>query len=192
MALYQDGILISGANTLPQMTLAEYNALPSDQRPTYWERTDGDYDDVLAEKSDIGNIESGTTASRAYSVGELVYYNDSLYDVITPIANGATFTIGTNIKATNISDKLKDSLILSADVSIAKQVTENTPANYSTIYGAPPGYSIIGAFITYKNSLYDVVNLIVDPDNKTITVYGYPFTSFTSIVHYRVLYKKKQ
>lgn len=106
MALYQDGILISGANTLPQMTLAEYNALPADQRPTYWERTDGDYDDVLAPKTDIATVESGTTASRAYSVGELVYVSGTLYRVKAAIASGATFTEGTNVEPKNVSDSI--------------------------------------------------------------------------------------
>lgn len=106
MALYHNGILISGANTLPQLTLAEYNALPADQRPTYWERLDADYDDVLAEKTDIATVESGTTASRAYSVGELVYVSGTLYRVKTAIASGATFTVGTNIEVTNVSENI--------------------------------------------------------------------------------------
>ena len=49
MALYQNGILISGANTLPQMTLAEYQALPVSERPTYWERTDLNYNNMFTE-----------------------------------------------------------------------------------------------------------------------------------------------
>ena len=119
MALYQDGILISGANTLPKFTLAEYNALPADKRPTYWERIDGDYDDILAEKTDIANVESGTTASRAYSVGELVYVSGTLYRVKTAIASGATFTIGTNVEATNVSNVLNATLTFSAQINIA-------------------------------------------------------------------------
>lgn len=117
MALYQDGILISGANTLPKMTLAEYNTLPADQRPTYWERTDADYDDVLAEKSDIATVESSTTASRAYSVGELVYVSGTLYRVKTTIASGATFTVGTNIEVTNVSDVVSAIPVLSSAIT---------------------------------------------------------------------------
>lgn len=49
MAYYVNGTLISGANTLPKMTMAEYLAIPSDQRPTYWECTDKDYDEISAE-----------------------------------------------------------------------------------------------------------------------------------------------
>lgn len=115
MALYQDGILISGANKLPQLTLAEYNALPADQRPTYWERLDADYDDVLAEKSDIGNVESGSTASKAYSAGELLYYNGTLHKAKVPIASGATFTEGTNVEVANVSDVIGDKVNKAGD-----------------------------------------------------------------------------
>jgi len=60
--------------------------------------------DNRAPKTDIATVESGSTASRAYSVGELVYVNGDLYKVITAIASGATFTVGTNIQSTNVSD----------------------------------------------------------------------------------------
>lgn len=55
MALYQNGILISGANTLPQMTLAEYQALPVSERPTYWERTDLNYSNIPASDVTYGS-----------------------------------------------------------------------------------------------------------------------------------------
>ena len=60
---------------------------------------------AVVPKTDVATVESGTTASRAYAVGELVYVSGTLYKVILAIASGATFTVGTNIKATNISDK---------------------------------------------------------------------------------------
>ena len=59
-----------------------------------------------APKTDIATVESGSTASRAYSVGELVYVNGDLYKVITAIASGATFTVGTNIQSTNVGNLL--------------------------------------------------------------------------------------
>ena len=55
MALYENGILISGANTLPQMTLAEYQALPVSERPTYWERTDLNYNNIPASDVTYGS-----------------------------------------------------------------------------------------------------------------------------------------
>ncbi len=59
-----------------------------------------------APKADIATVEPSNTASRAYSVGELVYVNGNLYKVITAISSGATFTVGTNIQSTNVSDVL--------------------------------------------------------------------------------------
>jgi hypothetical protein len=62
--------------------------------------------DDKANKTDIATVEPTNTASRAYSVGELVYVNGNLYKVITAIASGATFTFGTNIQSTNVNDVL--------------------------------------------------------------------------------------
>lgn len=59
-----------------------------------------------APKTDIATVEPSNTASRAYSVGELVYVNGNLYKVITAISIGSTFTVGTNIQSTNVSDAL--------------------------------------------------------------------------------------
>lgn len=142
MALYQDGILISGANTLPKMTLAEYNALPADQRPTYWERLDADYDDVLAEKSDIGNVESGTTASRAYSVGELLYYNDTLHRAKVPIASGATFTVGTNIDVTTIEKALVKKVSVNVTATAGGNTKSKILDNISSLI--PSGAEFVG------------------------------------------------
>ena len=55
MAYYVNGTLISGANTLPKMTMAEYLALPASERPTYWECTDKDYVDISAENVSYGS-----------------------------------------------------------------------------------------------------------------------------------------
>ena len=57
-------------------------------------------------KTDIATVEPSNTASRAYSVGELVYVNGNLYKVITAIVGGATFTVGTNIQSTNVGNFL--------------------------------------------------------------------------------------
>lgn len=61
-------------------------------------------------KTDIATVEPTNTASRAYSVGELVYVNGNLYKVITAITIGATFTVGTNIQSANVSGTVKDAL----------------------------------------------------------------------------------
>lgn len=57
-------------------------------------------------KTDIATVEPTNVASRAYNIGELVYVNGNLYEVITAISGGATFTVGTNIQSTNVSGAL--------------------------------------------------------------------------------------
>ena len=112
-----------------QMTQAQYEALSSLEKQGVIEitnatnpylyasqvRTTGgsNVEDELedkADKTDIATVESGTTASRAYSVGELVYVSGTLYRVKTAIASGATFTVGTNIEAKNVSDVIKNNI----------------------------------------------------------------------------------
>ena len=57
-----------------------------------------------ADKTDIAEREPGNTASRAYGIGELVYVNNVLHEVITAISSGATFTEGVNIEVKNVSE----------------------------------------------------------------------------------------
>jgi hypothetical protein len=62
-----------------------------------------------ADKTDIAPVENGTTASRAYAVGQQFYLSDGkLYKAKAAIAQGATFTIGTNCElAPSITDQIK-------------------------------------------------------------------------------------
>lgn len=158
MALYQDGILVSGANTLPKLTQAQYDALPAELKPEYWVCLDKDYDDILAEKSDIGNIESGTTASRAYSVGELVYVSGTLYRVKTAIASGATFTVGTNVEVTNVSNIIKE--VNKGSVSVSSDGTKT--------------------FATLLNELYALIDMSKMSIHSKLAVGGYLFTRYTT------------
>ena len=52
------------------------------------------------------NRENSMTASQAYSEGDLVIINGTLYKVASSIANGGTFTIGTNVIATTVAAQL--------------------------------------------------------------------------------------
>lgn len=56
--------------------------------------------------ANLAYIEDGTTASRAYSVGQYVLISGQLYKVTSSIASGATFTIGTNVVATTVGTEL--------------------------------------------------------------------------------------
>lgn len=52
------------------------------------------------------NIETSTTATKAYNAGDYLVLNETLYKVISPIANGAQITINTNVIAKNICEEL--------------------------------------------------------------------------------------
>lgn len=52
---------------------------------------------IQATRNSIAPTESTSTASRAYAVGERLYYNGNFYKVTSAIAQDATLTVGTNI-----------------------------------------------------------------------------------------------
>lgn len=62
MSFYQNGILISGVNTLPELTRAQYEALPADKRPEYWVCLDEEYE-PSAKQITYDNKTSGATAT---------------------------------------------------------------------------------------------------------------------------------
>lgn len=54
----------------------------------------------------LGNfatVETSSTASRAYEVGENLVYDNVMYKVITAIAQGGTITPGTNVQTTTVA-----------------------------------------------------------------------------------------
>ena len=52
------------------------------------------------------NIETTTTSSQAYAIGDFLYKNDELYKTKTAIAQGDTFVVDTNIEETNITNEI--------------------------------------------------------------------------------------
>ena len=59
-----------------------------------------------ANTSTLATVESTSTASKAYSVGDYLVYNGILYRVTAAISAGQTLTPGTNITATNAGAEL--------------------------------------------------------------------------------------
>lgn len=63
-----------------------------------------------ASSTSIAPIESSTTASKAYAVGDLLFYNNILYKVTSAISQGGTITISgnnANVTDTDIDSELK-------------------------------------------------------------------------------------
>ena len=58
------------------------------------------------------NVETSTTASKAYAAGDFFVKDNVLYKVSAAIAQGGTITVGTNVVATNLTEQLKKSRFL--------------------------------------------------------------------------------
>lgn len=60
------------------------------------------YSDIQQLQSNMATIETTSTASKAYAVGEYLVYGGQLYIVTAAITLGDTLTVGTNIATTTI------------------------------------------------------------------------------------------
>lgn len=105
-------------------------------------------------KTDVATVEPSTTASRSYSVGELVYVNGNLYKVIASISLGSAFTVGTNIQSTTVSGAMG-----AGGVSMSK-LWENPN----------PSASFAAQTITLASGDYDFTRWIFGTGSETVRV----------------------
>ena len=61
-----------------------------------------------ATAAELAVVESGSTASRNYSVGDLFCWKGLLYRVTSAISSGASFTVGANCEQTTVADEIAD------------------------------------------------------------------------------------
>lgn len=61
--------------------------------------------------SNVATIETTTTASKAYEIDDLLIYDGTLYVVTSPIAQGGTITVNSNVSATTIEEAIKNSSV---------------------------------------------------------------------------------
>lgn len=117
---------------------------------------------VKIEKTDIAPIET-SVASKAYAVGDQLYYNGMLYSVIAAIAQGETLVVDTNIE---LSDKVTEQIKAlqgSADLvnaDLQKEVTTRA---------ALGAHNLLNHIATTQ--VIDGVTFTVNAD-KSITVNG--------------------
>ena len=131
-------------------------------------------DDALGSKAanqSLAPIESTSTATRNYSIGQQFVYNGLLYEATAAIASGGTITPGTNCARTTVAEELSalnDSLTnLSSTVSSLIHSTILEPAAITdTTNGfidagiSTANYAIIAAYaLTTSNISYRISNL---------------------------------
>ena len=80
-------------------------------------------DDIASVASDITPYtESGSTASRAYKFGDLIYIGGTLYRAVNNIASGATFTINTNVVPIAINSLVPFKIVFDGNVAFTSGV----------------------------------------------------------------------
>lgn len=75
-----------------------------------------------ANQSQLAYVETGTTASRAYAVGEYFCWNNLLYRAKTAISSGGTFTPGTNCEQTTVTTQLSKMYAENGEYSVSSGV----------------------------------------------------------------------
>lgn len=99
-----------------------------------------------ADTSTLATVESTSTASQAYAVGDYLVYNGILYKVISAINSGETLTPNTNIEATTTGAELTS---LNNGLTRNKKGTTVNLSNSTTDYTFPSdGYLIVSASST--------------------------------------------
>ena len=111
----------------------------------------------------LGNIvaplESSSTASANYSVGDYLIYNSQLYKVSAAITSGNTLTPGTNLVATNVATELtrqKTRITYSEDADNMQDLP-TTETTYFTHTVTSAGDYLISYFL---NASYDATSTI--------------------------------
>lgn len=78
-----------------------------------------------ANQSQLAPVETSSTASQAYAVGDYFCYNGILYRVTVAIDSGGTITPGTNCAATNVGNDVSSLVQRFTFVGTAQQPTTN-------------------------------------------------------------------
>ena len=106
----------------------------------------------------VGTVESGTTASQAYAVGEHFIRNDKFCTAIASIASGATLTQGTNYVEGTIADNINYHVYSATERVVGRWVDGKDIFEKTYDFGP-----------INTNSSYDV---LISNLNTVIKVYG--------------------
>lgn len=133
----------------------------------------------LATEQELAYVENGTTASRAYAVGEYFCWHGSLYKAKTAIGSGDAFTVNTNceqVPAGGLNDvvpvsgekycKLPDGTLIQWGNATIASGTDSVSVTY------PVPFVGIGTTRSVTANLYDTY----DP-SLTVRIYGLASTT---------------
>lgn len=155
MSFYQNGILISGVNTLPELTRAQYEALPADKRPEYWVCLDEEYEPsssghTIQDNSGtdmpqednlqfVGAYTEDDTTNGKTKVNIVRPMTKEQYEALTP-AQKKGFIHTTDEPDNPIMDKL----IITEDISTTFNITAGGQVELTFPNNTPSGYKYLG------------------------------------------------
>lgn len=102
-----------------------------------------------ADKTDIAPVESSSTASQAYAIGDYFYYNGVRYKASAAITSGGTITPGTNCTA-------------APDVSSEIQTLTNQAQNKVLYFTGVACAATTGNFTSYSNSAITANHVVAE------------------------------
>lgn len=144
LAHQENGVWV--LNDIPDYEYELYRCITStaDSSDTYANKS-------LATEQQLAYVETGTTASRAYAVGEYFCWNGLLYRVISAISSGAAFTVGTNCE--QVTDGGFNAFLPS--ITNGTVTTEKASGFVQT-------FSVAGLYFTYFKITTSVVASVTD------------------------------
>lgn len=111
-------------------------------------------------------IESGTTATKAYSKGDLMVFKNQLCQATTDISTGTTLSIGYNVSTTTVANQLSN---INVYVGTDKKIhfTDHAGADSVLPFNAAKGLAVLTTVHNYVNQS------LIDPENDTYLGNGY-------------------
>lgn len=112
----------------------------------------------------IGNgmtatVETGTTASQAYTKGALLFFNNRLCKATKAISSGATLAVGTNLSQTSLGAELTSHLRSSDGKEFYFDVKDGTYGYY------PSASKVSSEFVPFGGT---EVDLVISPQEKSV------------------------
>lgn len=125
-------------------------------------------------RSMIAGVESSSTASRAYAVGEYFIFSNVLYRATSAIASGGTITPGTNCTAVDLASELNRQAVKVATGTIGTNATSASVSFTGTV---------INAYAT-QGGAQVIVDISIGVSAVTFTVAAAPSSAVTCTVVY--------
>ena len=149
-----------------------------------------------ASSTSIAPIESSTTASQAYAVGDLLFYNNILYKVTSAISQGGTISISgndTNVESTDIDSELKTKIKTSSTAGLVKNDGTIDTTSYATaasVTAIKDGQSIdsfadVESALNGKISTSNTAGLV--KNDGSIDTNTYPSSTITTPANKQIL-----